>query len=269
MVFESAACPLAAERQTLDRLVTQTMPNRPTTWNGVEIPYGASITQLTSLVRGSTPERWAAFVALAHTPSESALAALADSARSSVPHVRRAVVEAIGVHPEGGRLGALVCSLLSDSHDFVVRSACEAATRHRVTEAHDAIVRLLDATPEASCIAALQALRELSREGDFERVLQVFSSATSEAVRKEAAWTLHSSASASTWRRLFALWGEDKLPRHREWACQLAATYGTREVLTHLARLTHDIDGHVRDVAARAVREIEARGLGRCSDDGG
>jgi len=245
------------------------MQNRPTTWNGVEVPYGASINQLASLVRGSTPERWAAFVALAHTPGESALTTLTDSARSSDPYARRAAVEAIGVHPEGHRLGALVCNLLSDTHDFVVRSACEAAARHRVTEAHDAVVRLLDATPEASRVAALHALRELWRDGDFERVLRAFSSATSDAVRKEAAWTLRSTASAFTWRQLFALWSEDALPRHRGWACELAATYGGPEVLTGLKRLTHDVDGHVRNVAARAVREIEARGLTGFAADGG
>src|SRR5688572_29493869 len=105
------------------------MENRPTTWNGVEVPYNVSIDQLASLVRGPIPERWAAFVALAHTPGPTALTILGDSAQSSDPHVRRAAVEAIGLHPHGHRLGALICSLLADTHDFVGRSACEAAAR--------------------------------------------------------------------------------------------------------------------------------------------
>jgi hypothetical protein len=58
------------------------MQNRPTTWNGVEVPYGASVDHLATLVGGSTPERWAAFVALAHMPGESALAIRAESVRS-------------------------------------------------------------------------------------------------------------------------------------------------------------------------------------------
>lgn len=149
------------------------MQNRPTTWNGVEVPYGASVDHLATLVGGSTPERWAAFVALAHMPGESALAILAESVRSSDPHVRRAAVEAIGVHPEGHRLSAQVCCLLSDTADFVVRSACEAAARHRVTEAHDAVLALVDAQHELSRLAALQALRELWREADFTRAASI------------------------------------------------------------------------------------------------
>ena len=243
----------------LDRLAT-TVQNRPTTWNGIEVPYGASVDQLAALVRGATPVRWAAFVALAHAPEESALAVLSESVRSSDPHVRRSAVEAIGVHAEGRRLSAQVCSLLSDTHDFVVRSACEAAAHHHLTDAHDAVLALLDAKPESSRETALQALRELWQDADFTRVLRAFTSETSTAVRKEAAWTLRSTASASTWRQLFALWSGDALPRHRGWACELAALYGSREVLTDLERLTRDVDGHVRDKAAQAVRDIEARG---------
>jgi HEAT repeat protein len=163
------------------------------------------------------------------------------------------------VHPDGHRLGALIRSLLSDTHDFVARSACEAAARHRVTEAHDAVVRLLDATPEASRIAALHSLRTLWLDEDFERVLQAYSTSPSATVRKEAAWTLRSTGSMSTWPRLFALWCEDALPRHRRWACELAGRYGSRDVLTALKRLSDDVDGHVRVTAARAIVEVEAR----------
>ena len=235
------------------------MENRPTTWNGVEVPYNVSIDQLASLVRGPIPERWAAFVALAHTPGPTALTILGDSAQSSDPHVRRAAIEAIGVHPHGHRLGALICSLLADTHDFVGRSACEAAARQRVTEAHDAVVRFLEATPEASRIAALHALRVLWRDEDFDPVLHAYSTASSATIRKEAAWTLRATGSVSTWLRLFALWREDALPRHRQWACELAAMYGSRDVITDLERLTHDVDGHVRVTAARAIAKIQAR----------
>ena len=235
------------------------MENRPTTWNGVDIPFNASVAQLASLVHGPVPQRWAAFVALAHTPGQPALTILADSARSTDPHVRRAAVEAIGIHADGHRLGALICSLVSDTYDFVARSACEAAARHRVTAAHDAIVQLLDATPEASRVAALQSLPALWQDADVERVLHAYSTARSATVRREAAWTLRSTESRATWPRLFALWCDDTLPRHRQWACELAAKYGRHDVRKILERLTHDVDGHVRAAAARAIVAIEAR----------
>ena len=122
------------------------------------------------------------------------------------------------------------------------------------------IVKLLDARTESTRVAGLRALRELWRDADFERVFHAFTSETSADARSEAAWTLRSTAAESTWHRLFAVWCVDVLPQHREWACELAARYGSRDVLVDLERLTHDVDGHVREGAAQAVRELEAKG---------
>ena len=73
------------------------MQNRPAVWNGVQVPYGATVEELAHLVDGPIPARWAAFVALAHTSGEPALAVLRASAESPNPHVRRIAVEAIGI----------------------------------------------------------------------------------------------------------------------------------------------------------------------------
>jgi HEAT repeat protein len=238
------------------------MENRPAVWNGVKVPYSASIDELVRLIDGPAPACWAAFVALAHVPGNSALAVLRESTASSNPHVRRIAVEAIGVHHQGHRLGKVIRSLLSDPHPFVVRSACEAAFRQRSVEAHDSIVRLLDADEDSTRVAALRALRGLWQQADFEKVLRVFTSYASGEVRNEAAWTLRSVASATNWDQLFALWRVDPLPRHREWASELALHYGSREVVPELRHLAEDADGHVRKSAARAVQELEARRYG-------
>jgi len=235
------------------------MQHRPTIWNGVQVPYGATVEELAHLVDGPIPARWAAFVALAHTPGEPALAVLRASAESPDPHVRRIAVEAIGIHPEGNRLDAILCRLLSDEHGTVVRSACEAAAVKRVAAAHDSILRLIDAGEESTRVVSLRALRTLWQESDFDRVFRAFSSDSSTDVRREAAWTLQSNASRATWRRLFEVWLADSLPRHREWACDLASAYGGSDVLTDLSGLVNDIDGHVRERAAQAVRDLEAR----------
>jgi HEAT repeat protein len=118
-------------------------------------------------------------------------------------------------------------------------------------------------------VAALHALRELWRDDDVERVLHQFSRGASAEVRKEAAWTLRSTASTATWRRLFDLWCEDALPRHRAWACELAGMHGSHDVLTALDRLTHDVDGHVRHAAAHAIRQIKAERRGLDSHESG
>jgi HEAT repeat protein len=143
--------------------------------------------------------------------------------------------------------------------ESVVRSACEAAAVKRVTAAHDSILRLIDAGEESTRVVSLRALRTLWQESDFDRVFRAFSSDGSTDVRKEAAWTLQSNASPSTWRRLFEAWRADALARHREWACELASAYGGTDVLPDLLGLVNDIDGHVRERAAQAVRDLETR----------
>jgi HEAT repeat protein len=200
-------------------------------------------------------------VALAHTLGEPALALLQAHARSPDPQVRRIAVEAIGVHPQGNRLDAIVCDLLSDPHGAVVRSACEAAAVKHVLAAHESIRRLIDAREESTRAASLRALRALWQESDFEPVFRALSSDASIDVRKQAAWTLQATASRSTWRPLFEAWRADALPRHRAWACELASEYGSSDVLADLHRLVGDTDGHVRERAAHAILDLETRGV--------
>jgi hypothetical protein len=150
---------------------------------------------------------------------------------------------------------------LSDRDPVVVRAACQAAGRQHLVDAHDFVARLLDADDASTRAAAVGALRELWREADFERVFGAFTSDASDEVRKEAAWTLRSATSAANWRALFGIWQVDPLPRHRKWACELAAEFGGREDLPALHHLTGDVNGHVRDHAVQALREFEARGL--------
>lgn len=232
------------------------MQNRPRDWNGAVVPYGESVAELERRIDGPAPERWAALVALAHTPGDAALAVLEERAGSPEAHVRRCVAEAIGHHAEGCRLQAVICSLLVDPDPLVVRSACEAAGRQHLPEAHDSVVALLDAGAPATRMVAVRVLRELWQPCDFGRVLAVFSSDPSEAVRREAAWTLRRVADGGSWRELFERWQADPLPRHRQWACELARQFGGRELLPALEALSRDRDGHVRDHAAEAVREI-------------
>ena len=235
------------------------MENRPSVWDGVVVPYGESATELARRIDGPAPGRWAALVALAHTPGDAALAVLEERASSPDAHVRRGVVEAIGVHPEGRRLQAVVCALLSDRDALVVRAACEAAGRQRLLEAHDHVARLLGSGDASTRTVAVRVLPERWRSGDLDRVLEVHSSDPSEGARREAAWTLRRVADGATWRALFDRWRVDSLPRHRQWACELACEFGGGDILPALALLASDRDGHVRDHAARTMRAIEAR----------
>ena len=237
------------------------MKNRPEIWNGIQVPYEMSVGELAQLAKSNAPGRWAAFVALAHSEHDTALAPLQESADSSDPHVRRIAVEALGVRPDGSRAAAVIIQLLADSHEVVVRSACEAASRQQLTEAHDAVLQLLNSSAESTRCVAVQTLRSLWRETDFDRVLRAFTSDSSSEVKREAAWTLQSVASESNWQQLFAIWQADALPRHRRWAAELAGTFGNSGFLTQLERLAQDVDGHVRDRATQAIRDLQARAV--------
>ncbi len=235
------------------------MQNRPEIWNGIHVPYGASVEELVRQAQGPAPARWAAFVALAHSQDEAALAFLRESAGSADPHVRRITAEAIGAHVDGARLGATILRLLGDNHHVVVRSASEAAGRHRLAQTHDAILRLLDTTNDSTRRVAVRTLRSLWIETDFDRVLRTFMSDPAPEVRKAAAWTLRAVAAPSTWQQLFEVWQADGLPRHRGWAAELAGAFGDKQVLSQLERLSTDPDGHVRHHATQAILALEAR----------
>jgi len=236
------------------------MQNRPEVWNRVQVPYGATVEELAHLVDGPIPARWAAFVALAHTPGEPALAVLRASVESPDPHVRRIAVEAIDIHPEGNRLDAILCHLLSDAHGAVVRSACEAAAVKRVTAAHDSILRLIDAGEEStrvvSCVPCVRSGRSPTSIVSSPRfplmVRPMFG--RKRRGRYSQMHLLQRGAGCLRWRA-------DSLPRHREWACGLASAYGGSDVLPDLRGLVNDIDGHVPERAAQAARDLEARGV--------
>lgn len=232
------------------------MTERPATWNGVIVPYDRSVAELTRRIAGPAPARWAAFVALAHRPGTAALAVLRDCVASSEPNVRRSAVEAIGAHSEGERLADAVVSLLSDEDTHVVRAACEAAQRLRIVAARDDVRRLLLADDALTRARAVAALPEFWREQDFEPVLRLFRSDPSAEVRKATGWALRSVASPATAAALFEVWRDDPLPRHRTWACELAAEFRLTGKLAELRVLTDDLDGHVRTSAECAVRAL-------------
>lgn len=233
--------------------------HRPSDWNGHPIPYGASVEELTNLLQRPAPVCWTAFIALASTPGEAALALLHDYAGSKDPHFRYSAIEAIGNHPEGWRLSDDIQKLLLDTHDFVVCSAIMAAAKHHLVDLHDIIFKFLNHEDESTRSTAVHALRVLWQPTDFDRVFQVHTKDPSIEVRKKAGWTLRTCVTDTTWRSLFGIWWNDPIPRHRQWACDLAAAYGDEGVISVVHRLRDDNDGHVRYRAADAVREIRHR----------
>src|SRR5262245_54747954 len=114
----------------------------PTHVNGVAVPYGVPIVRLRELALGGSRDKWAAFVALAHSPDAESLQALDAACDSGDWPTRRAGVEAIGQHTSGRSSARIVLRLLGDANDVVRRAACAAAAGLGLVEARSALHQL-------------------------------------------------------------------------------------------------------------------------------
>lgn len=190
---------------------------------------------------------------------DEALAELRTLSAASDVFVRRTAIEVIGQHRRGWELRAMIVAALSDRSEYVRRTACDIVEQWKLTEAHDLVLPLLN-EPEASTReSALRALAAVWISTDFQAVFDLYKRDPEIKVRREAAWALRQGSNAGDWRPLFSAFHEDELPRHRLWACELAETFGDRDVLPALTSLIEDKDGHVRKSAALAQQAIMAR----------
>lgn len=190
---------------------------------------------------------------------DEALSKLRTLSTASDAFVRRTAIEVIGQHRRGRELCAIIVAALSDQSNYVRRTACGIVELWKLAEAHDLLLLFLK-EPEASTReCALRALAAVWISTDFQVVFDVYKRDPEITVRREAAWTLRQGTHADDWQPLFSAFHDDELPRHRSWACELAETFGDRDILPALASLIEDEDGHVRKSAALAQRAIMAR----------
>ncbi len=236
------------------------MTYKPPTWNGLPVPYEAGVEALAGAARGGAPACWAALIALGHHEDPRAadvLIQLANDARE--PDRRAAALRALGDNGHGAGGTAVILAGLTDSSGVVARGACEAAGKLGLREARAGVLALLDVDIRVTRLTALEALKTIGEEQDVGRLEVTFRSDTDEHVRREAAWTMRALAREGTWRHLFDLWCSDAVPRHRQWACELAARHGGEDLLGALDALQRDHDGHVRMAAVRARAAVSAR----------
>ena len=201
-------------------------------------------------------ERWPAFDALARHGSSEALEALVELSASPDYTVRRASVSALAQMPNALEHAGLLKAFLFDKSPYVVRAACNALSDLGVQDSHDSIFALIDSPDEATRETVVRALRTLWQPSDFEPAFRMFTSDPSDSVRKEAACTLRHVADMHNWLNLFKAWYRDPNPRHREWACELAKSFGDAEQFNELERLIGDSNADVREAAQKAMMHI-------------
>jgi HEAT repeat protein len=95
-------------------------------------------------------------------------------------------------------------------------------------------------------------------DSDFEPVFKIHITDKNGNVRTQAAWTLRRNVAQGNWKTLFEVWQKDEMSRHRVWACELAAQFGTVSNLSVLKKLSDDKDGHVRKAAKKAIGILSA-----------
>lgn len=228
----------------------------PQIWNGEPVPSGLTVAELRSLVQGTGDRRWAAIIALANKPGQETRDALVEFLRSSDPLVRRFAVEAVGNYSCDPNAAELVAPLLYDTNDLVVRTAIGAAANLRLMAVHARIADLINHIDESMKMAAINALESLWQPSDFDAVFERYCKDRSDAVRKQAAMALRNHVTAQQWRVVFEAFRHDPLPRHRVWACELAATFGDKTHGPALDALLDDPDGHARRAAQLALERI-------------
>lgn len=229
------------------------MRSRPTSVNGVPVPYESTVAELAVVIRRPGPLAWAAFAALSAKGCSASLQVLREAAADADWTIRRSAVEALGGHAAVAPDEPAIVRALADSDDHVVRTACRAAAEGGVVAAHAAVVGLLRHRDPLHRESAWCALESLWRPDDFDAVWPLARSESVQSVRRHAACALFSNASSTDALELVAHWVGDPVPRHRVWACRLVARFGAHEGVAAIRRLLTDRDGHVRKAARIAL----------------
>src|SRR5262245_31264848 len=227
------------------------MRRRLETFHDLPVPYDATVDELRRALKPAGPRAWGAFEALASKTCPESLAVLVRAAKEQDDHLRLSPLRAIGGHALGRQAAQAVVDAFTDSSPLVVRTVCGAAAALGLHQAHDHVVRLLDDTDRLTRDAAVRALFRLWSPTDFDPVLRIHRVDQSIDLRRIAAFVLNYHADSTTWRALFDLWVKDPFPRHRTWACDLAACFGGKGVAECIRPLLTDGNGHVRKAADR------------------
>jgi len=208
------------------------------------------------MLRGEFPTTHQAIRDLASCDEPSALASLEKAAAGEDQFLRRTAIEAIGRHPSGRELRSVVLAALTDPSEYVVRTACEVVEQWALGEARDAVVNLLTSASASTRRSAIRALHTIAVRADARTLFHVYKDDVQTEVRREAAWFLRRHVGPEDWRAVFEAFHGDELPRHRQWACELAAAFAGPDILPALTRLSSDLDGHVRTAAAGAIQQV-------------
>lgn len=224
------------------------------------VPYGKPLEELAAMLETDDQAKVAS-VALARVGSDESLQPLlpllSDNSRDW--RRRRIAVDAVGMHPLGGRLAARVIELLDDPVPEVVWGASIAAASLGLTETVPHFLAALCSPVSLVRTGAHNALMKLQQPGDLRQLVEMYRCADHDR-RKNLGTLLYARITLENWRELFDIFKGSDVDQHRETAVRLAHEFAGDDVASDLAVLAHDHNGHVRGAAKRAQAAIENRG---------
>ena len=168
---------------------------------------------------------------------------------------RRSALEALGKLPRDADTDALVLDALRDTSGYVIRTAAEIVERWGLVDAAPVLRQRTGDSDPLTRRSALDALRIVGRAEDIDLLLPLLAHDPDRSVRNAAAWAISALAGQDNWRRAFAALLGDPMPRHRLFACEMAAKFGGAQDREVLRPLLDDEDGHVRKAVARILSE--------------
>jgi HEAT repeat protein len=225
----------------------------PSQVNGIAIPYAATYDELCEYLKTPDALAWAACIALGHLETSDALTKLIELSQSSDWRFRRIAIDALAYDLQAKKAIEPLRAALRDSSPYVIRTACKTIAKIKLVELHDNVVALLKSNDPATRQSAVKALDEIWQVTDFDEAFGLLLSDKVAKVRNEAAWTLRAHATNENWMKLFEVWWQDSVIRHRKWACELALMFDAHKVKNELEQLSSDKDGHVRKAALKAL----------------
>ena len=127
-----------------------------------------------SIVGGRLPTTHEAVRELGSREDAAALEILAGVAAVDDRFLRRTALAAIGQHPHGRELRAVILSALGDPSEYVARTACEVVEQWGLSEAHNLLLPLLANVNEATRQSAIRALGAVWLDADFPLVFRIY-----------------------------------------------------------------------------------------------
>ena len=218
--------------------------------NGVVVPYEKTTSELIEMLGCEMPLFRVSCEALSHKTDELSFEALLGVVKSGDQFKRRVGLECLGNHIMFDKAADVVMACLEDESPYVVKTAIEAAIKHRIERAHEKLIRLLKSKDESIREAATVALEFINEENNFDMALALYNDRNTK-IRKIIPHIILAIANDVNWKKAYDMMKCDDNDKARLVACKLLLKFGTKIEKEEIRSFSHDKNGHIRKLSLR------------------